>query len=294
MLKNLRNLLHFFLRMVVERMLEIDLLRDRNKHTVAPPEEAEVVVSMTSYPARIKSAWISLETIFRQHYDLFAVVLVLTRSQFPTGKLPKKIRHLERRGLVVIWVEQDGKSADHIWPAYSRFRHARIVSVDDDKFFPRDLLAKLTAESDRYPGAVIGARGWEIAEVGGSLAFGVNWARAKRSTPSCLLFMPPGNGSLYPPRSLPELAGNYDIMRRVCPTADDVWFWAMALLEGTESRCLGMAAHRPVSRQRRTDSLASLNAGPAQFRAALDFFQLEDSVLNSIRESEMRSRLDEH
>ena len=282
-MKYFRNALNSFLRIVLDRRLEIELLWGANRHTVVPPDEADVVVSMTSYPARIKFAWISLETLFRQKYESFAVVLILARAQFPTGRLPKRIRRLQERGLAVIWVNQDGKSADHIWPAYSRFRHARIVSVDDDKFFPPELLAQLTAESDSSPGVIVGARGWEMAEARGSVAFGENWVRANRSSPSSLLFIPPGNGSLFPPGSLPEMAGDYDLMREVCPSADDVWFWAMAVLAGTESKCLGMAAHRPVSRQQRTDSLASLNAGPTQFKTALEHFGLERKVLSSIR-----------
>ena len=272
-----------FLRRVADWKLEAELFLQRKFHTVVSPESARVIISMTSYPARIRHAWISLETLFRQDYPSYAVVLVLTTSQFPHRRLPRKIRHLEKRGLTVLWVVEDGKSADHIWPAYSMYRHARIVSVDDDKFFPKNLLELLVEEANKHPEAIVGARGWELAESKASVAFGENWTRATNATPSSLLFMPPGNGSLYPPGSLPELAGNYELMREVCPTADDVWFWAMGLLSGTESRCLGMGAHRPVIRQVRTHSLASLNAGPAQFKAVLRHFSLESKILSAIR-----------
>ena len=270
-------------RRLVDLKLEIGLRIGRQKYRVIQPEQAQVVVSMTSYPARIEFAWISLETLFRQDFQDFAIVLVLAKSQFPGGRLPKSIRKLQGRGLRVLWVDKDGKSADHIWPAYFLYNNARIVSVDDDKFFPPDLLTKLTAEANRSPGAIVGARGWQMAEANGTVAFGEGWSRANLSTPSPILFMPPGNGSLYPPGSLPEMAGDYELMSEICPTADDVWFWAMGLQAGTESKCLGMNAHRPVIRQLKTESLASLNAGPAQFRAVLKHFHLESKVLAAIR-----------
>ena len=58
-----------------------------------------VVVSMTSYPARIESAWIAIESILRQSVTPERFVLVLSKEEFPNKKLPRRISKLRGRGL---------------------------------------------------------------------------------------------------------------------------------------------------------------------------------------------------
>ncbi len=234
---------------------------------------------MTSYPARIRGAWVSLESLFRQSYKAFSLVLVLTEHQFPGRKLPLTIRLLMRKGLTILWVAEDNRSFDHLWPAYSKFPHASIISVDDDKIFPSDLVSRLVDASKHNPGAIIGARGWEMRRVDGEVKFGEGWARAKADTPSPALFMPPGNGSLYPPGSLPKVTGDIRLMRSICPRADDVWYWAMARLGTTPSLCLGLPPHRPVRSQSKTKALADEDPGPDEFAAVRSKFGDEALLL---------------
>jgi hypothetical protein len=210
------------------------------------------------------------------------MVLILAESQFPSREVPKSIRSLVSRGLEILWVQRDGRSSDHLWPAYKHFPECRIVSVDDDKFFPVDLIARLAHESEKRPNTIIGARGWEITSVEGSISFGDGWTRASLFTQSERLFMPPGNGSLYPPGSLPDIAGDFELMNKICPNADDVWFWAMARLAGTSSLCLGLPPHRPVWRQSMTPALAHLNPGAEEFKSVMGYFRMEESLLNDI------------
>jgi len=43
-------------------------------------------------------------------------------------------------------------------------------------------------------------------------------------------------GVLYPPKSLYKDVTDYEIAARLAPAADDIWFWAMALVNGTGHR----------------------------------------------------------
>ena len=43
-----------------------------------------------------------------------------------------------------------------------------------------------------------------------------------------------GAGCLYPPNSLHEDVFKEKLFMSLCPSSDDVWFWAMALLKGTK------------------------------------------------------------
>ena len=237
---------------------------------------------MTSYPLRIGGAWLSLESLFRQEYRDFVLVLVLGEREFPDRKLPLMIRLQIRQGLRILWVAEDNRSFDHLWPAYTAYPEASVISVDDDKIFPPSLIGTLVAASVENPEKIVGSRGWKMRRVDGSLSFGSGWVRADNSTDSRELFMPPGNGSLYPPGSLPALAGDIRLMRRICPRADDVWYWSMARIKGTESVCLGLEAHRPSRVQQKTPALASESPGVTEFAAVCQHFGDEVLQLGKI------------
>lgn len=247
-----------------------------------PPGPHDLVVSMTSYPARIKDSWLAIESLFRQADNRFDLILVLCAAQFPGKKLPLMIRLQVSKGLKVFWVEDDNRSFDHLWPAYSAFPDKSIISVDDDKHFPVSLVGTLRARSAEHPGSVIGARGWQMKVIEGDIRFGVGWMRADSFTRSDELFMPPGNGSLYPPGSLPEQTGDVALMKEVCPVADDVWYWAMAKLHGTNSICLGLPPHRPVLRQAGTPALSHGEPGPRDFASTIDYFDLRKPLIDDL------------
>lgn len=271
------NLIHLFRDVLMETILLLGMPFRRLQS-----DKTDIVVSMTSYPARIRGAWVALESLFRQDYRAFTLVLVLTEGQFPGRKLPPMIRLLQWKGLRLLWVDEDNKSFDHLWPAYKEFPRSKIISVDDDKVFPRHLVKTLVEVSDDKPGVIVGARGWEMRLDGSKFGFGLGWSRADYATPSRRLFMPPGNGSLYPPNSLPELTGDTVLMRKICPRADDVWYWAMARIAGTESICLGMPAHRSARTQKYTPALAQEDPGPQEFEAVIEKFGLTRELLSEL------------
>ncbi len=51
-------------------------------------------------------------------------------------------------------------------------------------------------------------------------------------------------GILYPPRCLDEEVLNEKAFMTLCPSADDIWFKAMALKKGT--KCSTLNVHNPV------------------------------------------------
>jgi hypothetical protein len=63
-----------------------------------------------------------------------------------------------------------------------------------------------------------------------------DWAAPGFQGPSHLLYPTGTCGALYPPGALSDEVFDLATMRRLCPTADDTWFKAMALLRGTMAR----------------------------------------------------------
>ena len=70
---------------------------------------------------------------------------------------------------------------------------------------------------------------------------------------------------------------------RLCPTADDIWFKAMALLAGTPTRRVsGSTTDFPTLRRAQRHSLRAVNVGQghndSQFRAVMDHLDLWDAL----------------
>lgn len=237
-----------------------------------------LVVSMTSYPARIEQVWIAIETLRRQTVRPEKIVLVLNTVEFPGKKIPQQVRRLSKKAVEVMWVSQNGFSYDKLLPVIEAFPQATIVTVDDDKYFPRHMLEALHESSLRYPGSIIGARGWVIKPrlSDNTYHYGEGWSRAVREQVGHNLLTPGGNGCLYPPGSLHPAGMNAEDALRECPTADDIWFWAASRKQQTSTVCLGLPAHRPITLGKNSGALSDANAelNDQQFHNAIRFFAL--------------------
>ena len=245
----------------------------------------KVVVSMTSYPARIGHAWRAIETLLRQDISGFQLVLVLSTEEFPGGLLglPRKIRAQVQRGLDILWVDRNGGSFDKLLPIRQCAPDAIIITVDDDKYFPAYLVRSLMEAHSVRPRHIIAARGWRVLPEpsSGLVKFGKGWLRAQPGDEGSGLHAPGGNGCLYPPQALDPIVDDLELALKLCPTTDDIWFWMAARLAHTPFYCLGFDPHRPVKSQANSFALSSINRDGAdyQFQAALKHFELDPTSL---------------
>ena len=143
----------------------------------------------------------------------------------------------------------------------------------------------LYREHVRSPDSVVGARGWSIrpADRDDEVRYGQDWVRAIAGEKGMHLLMPGGNGCLYPRASLDETVLDMELALRLCPTADDIWFWASIQRTKTNSVCLGLAPHRPVAQQKDTGALSDVNEerNDHQFQAVMNHFGLTVELLKA-------------
>lgn len=111
-----------------------------------------LIVSLTSYGARLGTAHIAIESLLRQDLEPDAIILWLTADD--AASLPPAIERQQRRGLVVR-VCPDLRSYKKIVPALEAFPEATIVTADDDLMYPRAWLRELVkcqrAHGDAIP-----------------------------------------------------------------------------------------------------------------------------------------------
>ena len=275
----------FFLSTLFREFLLIALLFFPDWRKRSPKQQIPVVVSMTSFPPRIGKAWIAIETLLRQSVQPEKILLVLNTEEFPDRKIPSTIRRQVRRGLEIHWLETNGGSYDKLLPALRLFPQHPIVTVDDDKFFPRNLVELLWEAYVNNPGWVVGARGWVMKSSGGRLIYGNKWVRAEPGARGRCLFVPGGNGCLYPPGSLHHAVLDTTRAVLVCPTADDIWFWAALLKAGSKIFCLGLPPHKPVLVLQGSAALSRTNVtrNAPQFQQAISHWGIIKELESCMR-----------
>lgn len=238
-----------------------------------------VRVSMTTYPPRVASAAMTLESILSGRRRPDAVTVVLARSQFG-GQVPGELRQLCDRGVEILWTGCDLRSYKKLLPTIAAHPDQVIVTADDDCLYPRWWLDRLVVAHEHQPQAILGLRGERIQVSGRRFAPYRSWPRATSHTPANLTLLTGIGGILYPPGRLPAQVTDSETALRLAPTADDLWFKAMALLGGVATRMATDEAldYPPTFGNRDARGLAATNvdggANERQFAALLDHFEL--------------------
>lgn len=197
----------------------------------------EVIVSLTSYPARISTVHMTVLTLLNQKIKPDKIILWLAKEQFPSGMnaLPKQLLALMDVGLTIKWTH-DIRSYKKLIPSLKLCPEAIVITCDDDTFYPPYWLEMLMASYAKYPDCVHCHRGHTITfnENGNVMPF-LKWDFESTNTkPSVRNFQTGIGGVLYPPHCLDAEVFNEQTFMELARTCDDHWFWAMAVLKGTK------------------------------------------------------------
>ena len=198
---------------------------------------SQLIVSLTSYPARIHLVEQTIRSLLHQSLRADSIVLWLSEEQFPQkeGDLPKSLLLLKKYGLVIDWCD-NLKSYKKLIPALQKYPDDIIVTADDDIIYWPSWLTVLYKEHCRHPAAVIANRCHIITLDQQDIPVPyLQWNICRNNQLPLYSNLIIGcGGVLYPPNSLycPDIL-NKSIFTNLAPTADDVWFWAMAVLNGT-------------------------------------------------------------
>ena len=194
-----------------------------------------LIVSLTSFPARIQTVHRTIRSILGQSVRPEKLILWLAKSQFPNrrGDLPQELKELARFGLEIKWCE-DIRSYKKLIPTLKLYPCKTIVTADDDVLYPRFWLEKLWQEHIKHPDCVIVHRSRKIAHDGRNIKPYRQWPILTNAMkPERFLVLQTGiGGVLYPVGCFTDEVFNEDTFRKVAPNADDIWFWAMAVLNG--------------------------------------------------------------
>lgn len=202
-------------------------------HKAFPTIKDKLIISLTSYPARINTVNQTIESLLNQTMKADKVILWLAPEQFPNKEkdLPPQLLDLTQKGLTIDWYH-DIKSYKKLIPTLKKYPDAIIVTADDDIIYPPDWLKKLYTPYVSKKNIIWCHRAHRITmEKTSKISKYKQWNHClKISEPSYRNFCTTGGGVLYPPNSFYKDVLDEKKFMELAPYADDIWFWSMLVL----------------------------------------------------------------
>lgn len=198
----------------------------------------EIVVSLTTYPARLEAAAQTLKPLFRQTVVPDVIEIWLAEDEFEgeTAESLECLRELVEAGLVVKWCKKSLKPHNKYFWALQQHSDDIVITIDDDIIYPPSLIQHLLEMHYRHPLAVIANRthivtGDETSE----LAPYKSWRFEQCENFDCPrhdLIATGVGGVLYPPNVFDAEVFNEDLVRETSVMADDLWLMVHELRLG--------------------------------------------------------------
>lgn len=198
----------------------------------------KIIVSLTTFPKRVDTVWITIESLLRQSLKPDKIILWLAESEFLNGldSLPINLVNLIDRGLDIRFCENLRPHKKYYY-SMKEFPNDIIITVDDDVLYPPDLIKDLILLHKNNSNCICCTRGhlMTIDKQNNIQAYS-KWIKNPSidETPSKFICPTGVGGVLYPPRSLHPEVFNKDNIINLSLNADDLWLKSMSLLKGTE------------------------------------------------------------
>ena len=201
----------------------------------------ELIISITSYPARIKTSVETIKSVLNQSLpNNTKVILYLSKEEFQDDRtLPCELRAmLSDKRFLIKYVEGNIRSYKKLIPALQDYPENPILTIDDDIVYPENFVRNLYEAYLVEPDQIHCNRARQVRFLkNGLFDHYSNWRLRIQQKPLTAsfdsLFTGVG-GVLYPPHSLYELVDDKKMFLKLCPNSDDIWFWCMAVLNGTK------------------------------------------------------------
>ena len=194
----------------------------------------DVIVSFTSFPARINKVWQVVECMKQQTLKPQKILLWLSKEQFPTRDcIPQSLKEREDEIFEIRMVDGDIRSHKKYYYVSKEFPNNDIFLIDDDIYYPPTILEKTWNEHVKQPDKIICNYGFLMRfHSNGTLKRYKEWTQFLGDSDDDNLFFGSGGGTLIKPSQMFKDLTNIDLAIELTPIADDIWLNAMARLAG--------------------------------------------------------------
>lgn len=196
----------------------------------------EVIVSLTSFGQRIYDVHLAIESIMQGSVRPNRIILWLAEEEFRDRLIPASLKRQQERGLEIAFCK-DIRSYKKLIYTLQQNPDAIIVTIDDDVLYEYDTLERMVHTHLTNPTNICACRLHQIVlDANNKPLSYLQWKMGITDIKASPLNFPTGiGGVLYPPHCLPNEVFNEEVFMKLCPTADDVWFYAMAKKNDTHA-----------------------------------------------------------
>lgn len=208
----------------------------------------DVIVSLTSFPARINSVWQVVECMQRQSYKPAKIILWLSKEQFPSAEsIPQSLKERVDDVFEIRLVDGDIRSHKKYYYVLKEFPNNFIFLIDDDIYYPTDIIENSWKAHLLYPDRVICNYGLKIGyDSNGNLMPYKKWTRVYHFITEDVFFGS-GGGTLLSSSMLYKDVTDINLAQRLTPIADDIWLNAMVNLAGYQKTLLSNGLLLPIN-----------------------------------------------
>lgn len=254
-----------------------------------------IIVSFTSYPARIGSVKKVLDSLYAQTLRADEIILWLAQEEFPQKEteLPPSLQEdLSAQRFTLRWCDNLGSHKKYFY-AMQEYPEDIIVTVDDDTFYHPDSLQKLVDAHNRFPHAVA-ALTTTLVQLDSALKplpiFDWLFDFQKLCEPSMLLMAIGVGGVLYPPHAVDKRIFDKQLIRELCTVkgiicGDDLLLKTGELLNGTPVVCV---VNKPYYRLPDTQETALAKIMPNEEHKNLITKRIEERFRDCFDEQSMQ------
>ena len=241
----------------------------------------KIIVSFTSYPARFSSIPVVVDNLLSQTHPADDIILWLSRDEIPGAEksLPKDIlRYVKEGKLKIQWIDKSLRPHNKYFYALQQYRDEIVITVDDDLYYPDDMIDQLLISYLRFPQCVSARRVHMIAyeDTGRILPYKL-WPRETDYCiyePSFQLLATGIGGVLYPPAMFDDMFFDEKLIEQLCLPADDLWLKLMEL--HSHIPVVLTSAYRPLKYVENTQETALAKSNVDQ--------NMNDVYINNIRQ----------
>ena len=199
-------------------------------------KEPQIVISLTSYGKRVtRTVFYTIISMLKQNKRPDRILLWLDNS-WNINTIPRKLHSLCNLG-VEIYFCKDIRSYKKLIPTLAITQNDIIITIDDDVYYSSRLIETLHNSYLKQPQSIHCTQAMHIKiNPDGTIAPYKKWTKVTdiENCESRTIFPIGEGGILYPPNSLYAEVDRDDIFQKLCPHADDIWFWSMAKLNNRQ------------------------------------------------------------
>lgn len=249
-----------------------------------------VYVSLTSFPARLETTYFAICSLFVQKTPANKIILTLTKEEFPEGEksIPQKILDLKKKGLEILWGDENLKPHNKYFYAMKKYPQAIIITADDDILYPPNTISKLIETYKKHPQAICALGIRQIVIEKGIPAPFARWNANLCYEPYRIskeilgqermdILAEGGSSVLYPPSIMPQETFNVCKIKKLAPYADDIWLKGMQLLANIPAVCYNNNQKVHIMSEAQNVGLYQINMennqNDVQFQAILDEYK---------------------